>query len=140
MKRPMKLPNGKPFPTFWVASHVRNDHTNPRETHIKAYIKAGKGTRKAGEMRAERLGNGARKEQNWIGRDARHAEIRLPRGKGTGDIDHDRMLQSVLGYIDGKITDELTGAGLAICHFTVFTETIGISVRSYIVWRKQQYA
>ena len=41
------------------------------------------------------------------------------------------MLQSVLGYIDGKITDELTGAGLAIYHFTVFTETIGISVRSY---------
>ena len=51
MKRPMKLPNGKPFPTFWVASHVRNDHTNPRATHTKAYIKAGKGTRKAGEMR-----------------------------------------------------------------------------------------
>ena len=30
------------------------------------------------------------------------------------------MLQSVLGYIDGKITGELTGAGLAIYHFTVF--------------------
>jgi len=57
------------------------------------------------------------------------------------------MLQTVLDYIEGNITSDLNTsllaekAGYSAFHFSrVFTEAIGISVMSYIAWRKLQYA
>ena len=62
-------------------------------------------------------------------------------------MNYDQMLQTVLDYIEGNITSELTTsllaekAGYSAFHFSrVFTEAIGISVMSYITWRKLQYA
>ena len=56
-------------------------------------------------------------------------------------------LQDVLNYIDDNITDEITVAMLAervrysTYHFSrIFTEVIGITVMSYVTWRKLQYA
>lgn len=60
---------------------------------------------------------------------------------------HEDTLQTVLDYIDDNITDEMNiamiaeKAGYSVCHFShVFKETIGISIMSYVTWRKLQYA
>lgn len=57
------------------------------------------------------------------------------------------VLQAVLDYIDGHIHDEISAseiaenAGYSVYHFSrVFTEAIGISLMSYVTWRKLQYA
>jgi len=61
--------------------------------------------------------------------------------------DHSKMLQSVLDYIDDNIRDDLNAvmlageAGYSAYHFSrVFSGTIGISVMSYVKWRRMQYA
>ena len=62
-------------------------------------------------------------------------------------MNYNQMLQTVLDYIEGNITSDLNTsllaekAGYSAFHFSrVFTEAIGISVMSYIAWRKLQYA
>ena len=60
---------------------------------------------------------------------------------------HTQILQSILDYIDENIKNELNAvmiakkAGYSAYHFSrVFTGEIGISVMSYVTWRKLQYA
>lgn len=60
---------------------------------------------------------------------------------------HEDTLQTVLDYIDDNITDEMNiatiadKAGYSVYHFChVFKEAIGISIMSYVTWRKLQYA
>ena len=62
-------------------------------------------------------------------------------------MNHIAMLQTVLDYIDDNIKNEITAtmiadkAGYSAYHFSrVFTGAIGISVMSYVTWRKLQYA
>jgi AraC family transcriptional regulator len=62
-------------------------------------------------------------------------------------LNHNQTIQTVLNYIDDNITKEISAvmiagkAGYSTYHFSrVFTETIGISVMSYVTWRKLQYA
>ena len=62
-------------------------------------------------------------------------------------MNHTQVLQAVLDYIDDNINNELHAAmiaekaGYSPFHFSrVFTGTIGISVMSYVTWRKLQYA
>ena len=62
-------------------------------------------------------------------------------------LNRNEMLQSVLDYIDDNITNEMRAAmvaekaGYSMYHFSrMFTEAIGISVMSYVTWRKLQYA
>ena len=58
-----------------------------------------------------------------------------------------QILQSVLDYIDDNIKNEINvtklaeKAGYSAHHFSrVFTENIGISLMSYVSWRRLQYA
>lgn len=62
-------------------------------------------------------------------------------------MNHTQILQAVLDYIDENISNEISAvmiakkAGYSPYHFSrVFTETIGISVMSYVTWRKLQHA
>jgi len=62
-------------------------------------------------------------------------------------LNHSQTLQTILNYIDDNITYEISAvmiaekAGYSAYHFSrIFTETIGISVMSYVTWRKLQYA
>ena len=62
-------------------------------------------------------------------------------------MDYRRALQQALDYIDDNVTNEMSAAeiaekaGYSVYHFSrIFTETIGISVMSYVTWRKLQYA
>ena len=62
-------------------------------------------------------------------------------------MNHTQVLQAVLDYIDDNIKDDLHApqiaekAGYSAYHFSrVFTGTIGISVMSYVTWRRLQYA
>lgn len=62
-------------------------------------------------------------------------------------MEHEQTIQTVLDYINENITNEMNTAmiaekaGYSVYHFSrVFTETIGISVMSYVTWRKLQYA
>jgi len=62
-------------------------------------------------------------------------------------MNHSTTLQTVLDYIDDNIKNEITAtmiaekAGYSAYHFSrVFTGAIGISVMSYVTWRKLQYA
>ncbi len=62
-------------------------------------------------------------------------------------MNYNKTLQIVLDYIDDNITSEINTvmiaekAGYSVYHFSkIFTETIGISVMSYVTWRKLQYA
>jgi len=58
-----------------------------------------------------------------------------------------QTIQTALDYIDNNIKDGISAvriaekAGYSAYHFSrVFTETIGISVMTYVTWRKLQYA
>ena len=60
---------------------------------------------------------------------------------------HSQILQNILDYIDDNIKNELSTvvlakqAGYSTYHFSrIFTGEIGISVMSYVTWRKLQYA
>ncbi|MCL2362080.1 MAG: AraC family transcriptional regulator [Defluviitaleaceae bacterium] len=62
-------------------------------------------------------------------------------------IQHTPDLQSILDYIDTNIKNEINAVVLAeksrysAYHFSrVFTRTIGIPLRSYVTWRRLQYA
>jgi len=62
-------------------------------------------------------------------------------------MNHTQVLQATLDYIDANIKNNLTAtmiadrAGYSAYHFSrVFTGTIGISVMSYVTWRRLQYA
>jgi AraC family transcriptional regulator len=62
-------------------------------------------------------------------------------------MNHSQTIQAVRDYIDENIKDEMNAAmlaeiaGYSAYHFSrVFTKTIGISVMSYVTWRKLQYA
>ena len=62
-------------------------------------------------------------------------------------MNHTQTLQSVLDYIDENISNEINAkiiaekAGYSAYHFSrIFTRIIGISVMSYVTWRKLQYA
>ncbi len=62
-------------------------------------------------------------------------------------MNRSQTLQSILYYIDDHITNDITSAlvaekaGYSVYHFSrIFTETVGISVMSYVTWRKLQYA
>lgn len=62
-------------------------------------------------------------------------------------MNHSEVLQAVLDYIDDNITDDISAvmlaekAGYSAYHFSrIFSETIGVSVMSYVTWRKLQYA
>jgi len=62
-------------------------------------------------------------------------------------MNHNQILQTVLDYIDDNITSEINAAAIAeksnysTHHFSrIFTGTIGIPLRSYVTWRKLQYA
>jgi AraC family transcriptional regulator len=62
-------------------------------------------------------------------------------------MNHNQTLQIILNYIDDNITDEINiamiteKAGYSAYHLSrIFTKTIGISVMSYVTWRKLQYA
>ncbi len=60
---------------------------------------------------------------------------------------HIQTIQTALVFIDENLKNELSAAmiaektGYSVYHFSrIFTETIGISVMSYVTWRKLQYA
>ena len=62
-------------------------------------------------------------------------------------MNHTQVLQTVLDYIDDNIKGEINAAmlaekaGYSAYHFSrMFTGTVGISVMSYVTWRKLQYA
>ena len=62
-------------------------------------------------------------------------------------MNHKQMVQAVLDYIDDNRSNDINAtmlaqqAGYSVYHFSrIFTETIGISVMSYVTWRKLQYA
>lgn len=62
-------------------------------------------------------------------------------------MNYSQVLQAALNYIDDHITEEISAvmiaekAGYSLHHFSrVFTGNIGISVMSYVTWRKLQYA
>lgn len=62
-------------------------------------------------------------------------------------MNYEQTIQTVLNYIDDNIVNEMNmtmlaeKAGYSAYHFSrVFTEAIGISLLSYITWRKLQYA
>lgn len=62
-------------------------------------------------------------------------------------MNHEQIIQTVLDYIDDHITDEINPsaiaveAGYSVYHLSrVFTETAGVSVMSYVTWRRLQYA
>nr|WP_308626841.1 AraC family transcriptional regulator [uncultured Eisenbergiella sp.] len=62
-------------------------------------------------------------------------------------MDHNQTLQTVLDYIENNISGEIhvpelaKKAGYSVYYFSrIFTDTIGISVMSYVTWRKLQYA
>lgn len=62
-------------------------------------------------------------------------------------MNHTQTLQTVLDYIDDNIKNEISTdmiaekAGYSAYHFSrVFTRTIGISMMSYVTWRRFQYA
>ena len=62
-------------------------------------------------------------------------------------MNHTQALQTVLDYIDDNITIGINAAmlaekaGYSPYHFSrIFTKTIGISVMSYVTWRRLQYA
>jgi len=62
-------------------------------------------------------------------------------------MNHALTLQTVLEYIDDNIKNEFNAAmiadkaGYSAYHFSrVFTKAIGISIMSYVTWRKLQYA
>jgi len=62
-------------------------------------------------------------------------------------MNHTQTLQAVLDYIDSNIGSQINvamiaeKAGYSEYHFSrVFTGTIGISVMSYVTWRRLQYA
>ena len=62
-------------------------------------------------------------------------------------VNHTQLLQAVLDYIDNSITNEINAAmiaekaGYSAYHFSrVFTGAIGISLMSYVTWRRLQYA
>ena len=62
-------------------------------------------------------------------------------------MNYSQVLQTVLEYIDDNITNELNvdmitkKAGYSAFHFSrKFTEALGISIMSYVTWRKLQYA
>lgn len=62
-------------------------------------------------------------------------------------MEYEKTIQNALNYIDENIKDELTVESLARkigyspYHFSrIFSDRIGISVISYVTWRKLQYA
>jgi len=62
-------------------------------------------------------------------------------------MNHTDTLQAVLEYIDQNVTHEINiamiaeKAGYSSCHFSrVFSGAIGMTVMSYVTWRKLQYA
>lgn len=62
-------------------------------------------------------------------------------------MNHNQTMEIVLKYIDDNLTTQINTvmiaekAGYSSYHFSrIFTETIGISVMSYVTWRKLQYA
>lgn len=62
-------------------------------------------------------------------------------------MNHNQALQAALDYIDGNITQEISAAmiaeraGYSLYHFSrIFSENIGVSVMSYVTWRKLQFA
>lgn len=62
-------------------------------------------------------------------------------------MNHTQILQTVLDYIDDNIKNKISvdiiakEAGYSTYHFSrIFTGTIGISVMSYVTWRRLQYA
>lgn len=62
-------------------------------------------------------------------------------------MNHTQTMQTVLDYIDDNLKNEINAvmiaekSGYSAYHFSrIFTETIGISVMSYVTWRKLQYA
>ena len=62
-------------------------------------------------------------------------------------MNHTQTLQTVLDYIDDNLKNEINvamiaeKAGYSAYHFSrVFTEAIGISLMSYVTWRRLQYA
>jgi AraC family transcriptional regulator len=72
---------------------------------------------------------------------------RLMAAKGDDSTNHSNTLQTVLDYIENNIRNELTAgmiaekAGYSVYHFSrVFKQDIGISVMSYVTWRRLQHA
>ena len=62
-------------------------------------------------------------------------------------MNHTQTLQSTLNYIEDNIKNEISAtmlaekSGYSAYHFSrIFTKTIGISVMSYVTWRRLQYA
>ena len=62
-------------------------------------------------------------------------------------MNHTQTLQTVIDYIEDNIKSEINAvmvaekAGYSAYHFSrIFTRTIGISVMSYVTWRRLQYA
>ena len=62
-------------------------------------------------------------------------------------MNHTQTLQTILDYIDDNLASEMNTAmiaekaGYSTYHFSrLFTKTIGISLMSYVTWRKLQYA
>lgn len=62
-------------------------------------------------------------------------------------MNHTQTIQTVLDYIDDNLRSEMSAvmiaekAGYSAYHFSrIFRETIGVSVMSYVTWRKLQYA
>ena len=62
-------------------------------------------------------------------------------------MNHIQPLQAALDYIDDNISNEINAvliaekAGYSAYHFSrIFTRAIGISLMSYVTWRKMQYA
>ena len=70
--------------------------------------------------------------------------IQSPYGKqkGGGLLNYSQTLQAALDFIDGHITREINAAmiaeaaGYSVYHFSrIFTEVMGISVMSYVIWQ-----
>lgn len=62
-------------------------------------------------------------------------------------MNYEHIIQTAIDYIDDNITSDLSSfmiaetAGYSVFHFShVFKEMIGISLKSYVTWRKLQYA
>ena len=76
-----------------------------------------------------------------------HAILRSPYGREAIFISHEQTMQIVLDMIDAHIKEVPTMAALAklanysLYHFSrIFAGTIGVSMRTYVTWRKLQFA